>query len=122
MRLADLAGQGVCATADERCVRCGVVGRSEWPLGQQPARRHGAGHGVDPRGLQRLGERHVRQDGRHTARHQRLARAGRADHQHVVPAGRGDLERALGAGPVSYTHLDVYKRQQRNWRNFKGGT
>ena len=105
VRLADLAGQGVVAAAHQRGVGRGVVGRAKGPLSQQAAGRNAAGHGVDARGFQRLGEGHVRQNGGHAPRHQRLARAGRADEQHVVPAGRGDFQRALGAGLA----LDVAK-------------
>ena len=29
----------------------------------------------------------------------------------TIESGRGDTNRGMGPGPVSYTHLDVYKRQ-----------
>ena len=84
MRLGDLPGQGVRAAAHEAGVAGGVVGGAEGALGEQARGRHGAGNGVDPRGLQRLLEGHVRQDGRHAPGHQRLAGAGTADKKHIV--------------------------------------
>ena len=75
-----------------------MVRRAERALGEQALLRDGARDGVDARGLQRLLEGHVRQDGGHAAGHQRFAAARRADHQHVVASGGGDLQRTLGLG------------------------
>ena len=98
VREADLAGLGFAAAADESDRADRVMRRAERTLEQQPAvRGERAGGAVDARDLERLLERHIRQDAGQAAGHHRLAAAGRADHQHVVAAGGGDFQRALGA-------------------------
>ena len=54
------------------------------------------GDAVDLGGLERLLERHIRQDSRQPPCEHCLARARRADHQQVVRTRGGDLERPLG--------------------------
>ena len=54
-----------------------------------------AGNAVDRRGLDRLDQFHVGEDGGQAARQQRLARARRTDQQHVVGASDGHFEGAL---------------------------
>ena len=87
--------------------------RAERALEHQAlARAQRARRAVDARHLQRLLERHVRQNARQAARHHRLAAARRADHQHVVPARCGDFQRALGA-PLAAHVGKVIRRHMR---------
>ena len=37
----------------------------------------------------------------------------------AVENAREEVARLVGADPVSYTHLDVYKRQELNWKKKK---
>jgi len=91
---ADLTRARPLAAADESRVRDGVVRGAEGVVADQRhvAGQH-AGHGVDPRDVQRLGRRHTREDGGEGAGEQPLAGAGRAGHQDVVPSVLGDLQR-----------------------------
>jgi hypothetical protein len=60
--------------------------------------REAPGQARHGRALQRLVDRHVRQQPGEAVGQHRLARAGRAHHQQAVLAGRGDLQHAPGAG------------------------
>ena len=98
VREAHLARRRVRAAAEEAGVGDRVVRRAEGALeDERLVGGERAGDAVDLRRLQRLVERHFREDGREAAREHRLARAGRPDHDHVVAAGDGHLHRALGA-------------------------
>ncbi len=70
--------------------RNGRVATSGWCEAQR------ARDAVDLGRLQRLLQRHRREDRGNPLGQHGLARARRADHQQVVPAGHGHLERALG--------------------------
>src|SRR5438034_5328003 len=65
------------------------------PRHERLADRQHARHGVDLRGLERLVETHLREDGGEPPGEHCLAAARRADHQNVMPPSGGDLERAL---------------------------
>ena len=96
MRAGDLARPDLRAAADQAGLRDRVVRRAEraQPDQRRVARQHAADR-VDLGDFERLGQAHRRQDRRHRARHQRLARARAARHQHVMSTGGGDLQRAL---------------------------
>ena len=96
VRQADLPRARPGSTTHQPGMTGGVVRRPERPLAhQRRLRRQQSAHTVDAGHLQRLVDRHRRQDRRQGPRQQRLARARRPAHDQVVRTGRRHLQAPL---------------------------
>lgn len=83
MRQTDLARLRTQPATHQRRHRRTVMGTTVRPCPGHPPALQRPCDTRDHRNFERLGGRQLGQYARHTARHQRLARAGRAAHQHV---------------------------------------
>jgi len=98
MREARLAGPRPDSTAYDRRRGGGVMRGAERRFVHDPApRSQEAGHGVDPRHLERFLPGQRREDAGQATREHRLTRAGRACEEEVVATRRGNLEGTPGA-------------------------
>ena len=96
VRQRNFARVGPVAAAHQPGVRDGVVrGAERALLDQRYVRRELVGHRIDAGHIQRFVDAHARQDARHRARQQGLARSGGPDKKYIMRTGRRHLQGAL---------------------------